>query len=251
MMSGEVGDVGAQPDRAVGSTARRQTPARWGWGMVPPPRLPARPMRDVAMITSPVELTATERMGAAAGIGRQPNSAHAAPATSDRVHTHPFMSPTKRRGPRRTARGRRWRRAGSWRGCGVLAAGQVAAVEPDAQATLVDHPRLALVVRAQDGRVGCVPLADGGEQRRHRAVRAGDVATISDATPREPNGSAPPRDHVARPPRAAAVVGDEEALAVTAGHEPARWQLGDDGHEAGPVDRSRCEAGRGGLAAGV
>ena len=189
----------------LGSTASRQTPAWSGWGMVPPPRLPARPMRDVAMITSPVELTATARIGARLGSGRQANSDQAAPATSGRVHTHPVMSPAKRR--RSAAYGPRSAMAISRlvaRLRGVLAPGRLPPSNqmplPPLSTTHVSPPSSERSMAA----VGWSRLPTAANSVGTDPFGPATGATRMEATPREAKGSAPPRStlresHV-RPP---------------------------------------------------
>ena len=207
MMSGEVGTTYPhRPMAQLGSTAKRHTPAWAGCGITPPPRLPARPMREVAMITLPRESTATPRMGARLGSGRQANNDQAPPSTSGRVQTQPVMSPAKRRrsaayGPRSAMAIRRL----VARLRGVLAPGRL---PPSNQMPLPPLSTTQVSPSSSDRSMAAVgwsrlPTA-ANSVGTERPLAPAMGATRIDATPLDANGSAPPRrtlrENQLRPP---------------------------------------------------
>ena len=176
--------VAARPAVQAGSIDEAPCPRRAGWGSVPPPRLPARPMREVATIRSPDPLTATPRIGERLASGRQPDQRPGRSRRSGRGdHTHPVMSPAKSRGCGgvRAPVGHGQEPAGG-PAAGAAGAGEVAAVEPDALAAVVHHPGLALVVRAEDGR-GRPAHACRPRRRASGAGPAGPVTGGHDERP--------------------------------------------------------------------
>ena len=221
-------------------------PPASGWGSVPPPRLPGQAHAGGGddHITGRADGHAADRRAAGGRAGSR-TCAQAAPAVRAGVQTQPVMSPAKRRGCAAygPAVGHGHEPAGG-PAAGAAGAGQVAAVEPDALAAVVYHPGLALVVGAEDGGRRLAPAC------RPRRTASGPARSGRTPAPRD-GGHAPRGEgvgaapqHVAREPGAPAVVRDEEALAVTAGDQPARGQLGRDGHEPAPwigPERSRAD----------
>ncbi len=186
--------------------AKRHAPAAAGCGRVPPPRLPARPMRDVATIRSPVAAHGHGADRRAAGVGQ---AAEDRPGRPGDERAGPDASRSCRRPSGgalpRTVPGRPRRTDGS--SPGSACCWPRAGCRRRTRCPCRRRPP----PRSRPGRpsAGWRRWPRPACRRRRRASGPGPdgpatVATMREATPLDANGSAPPRstfrDSHVRPP---------------------------------------------------